>query len=287
MRFRFVHEHRETFRVGVMCEVLKVSRSGYYVWKGRPHSGREQANRALRTAIERVHAESHGTYGSPRVHQMLRRGGTACGRHRVARLMREEGLRGKAKQRFRSIASKRSEMPSAPNVLARSFSAAAPDRAWVADITIVRTGDGWLHLAVVLDLFSRKVVGWATSERVQQAIALEALAMAIRKRRPKPGLVHHSDRGGQYASAAYQALLDRNGVVASMSRPGNCLDNAVAESFFHTLKTELVYHEHYRTREAARLAIFEWIEGFYNRTRLHSTLGYRSPEEYETIASVA
>jgi transposase InsO family protein len=221
------------------------------------------------------------------VYQALRRAGATCGRHRVARLMREEGLRGKAKQRFRSIASKRSEMPSAANVLDRSFSAPAPDRAWVADITIVRTGEGWLHLAVVLDLFSRKVVGWATSERVQQAIALEALTMAIRERRPKAGLVHHSDRGGQYASAAYQALLDRHGLVCSMSRPGNCLDNAVAESFFHTLETELVYHEHYRTRGSARLAVFEWIEGFYNRTRLHSTLGYRSPEEYETIASVA
>jgi transposase InsO family protein len=287
VKFRFVHEHRETFRVGVMCEVLKVSRSGYYAWRERPHSEREQANRQLLRAIERVHAESRGAYGSPRVHQALRRGGVSCGRHRVARLMREEGLRGKAKQRFRSIATKRSEMPSAPNLLARSFSAPAPDRAWVADITIVRTGEGWLHLAVVLDLFSRKVVGWATSERVQQAIALEALAMAIRRRRPEPGLVHHSDRGGQYAAAAYQALLDRHGLVSSMSRPGNCLDNAVAESFFHTLKTELVYHEHYRTREAARLAIFEWIEGFYNRTRLHSTLGYRSPEEYESIASVA
>lgn len=287
MKFRFVHEHRETFRVGVMCEVLRVSRSGYYAWRERPHSEREQANRQLLRAIERIHAESRGAYGSPRVHQTLRRGGVSCGRHRVARLMREEGLRGKAKQRFRSIATKRSEMPSAPNLLARSFSAPAPDRAWVADITIVRTGEGWLHLAVVLDLFSRKVVGWATSERVQQAIALEALAMAIRRRRPEPGLVHHSDRGGQYAAAAYQALLDRHGLVSSMSRPGNCLDNAVAESFFHTLKTELVYHEHYRTREAARLAIFEWIEGFYNRTRLHSTLGYRSPEEYESIASVA
>lgn len=287
MKFRFVHEHRETFRVGVMCEVLRVSRSGYYAWRERPHSEREQANRQLLRAIERIHTESRGAYGSPRVHQALRRGGVSCGRHRVARLMREEGLRGKAKQRFRSIATKRSEMPSAPNLLARSFSAPAPDRAWVADITIVRTGEGWLHLAVVLDLFSRKVVGWATSERVQQAIALEALAMAIRRRRPEPGLVHHSDRGGQYAAAAYQALLDRHGLVSSMSRPGNCLDNAVAESFFHTLKTELVYHEHYRTREAARLAIFEWIEGFYNRTRLHSTLGYRSPEDYESIASVA
>jgi len=287
VKFRFVHEHRETFRVGVMCDVLKVSRSGYYAWRERPHSEREQANRTLRTTIVRIHTESRGTYGSPRVYEKLRRGGAACGRHRVARLMREEGLRGKAKQRFRSIATKRSQMPSAPNVLARSFSAPAPDRAWVADITIVRTGEGWLHLAIVLDLFSRRIVGWATSERVHQTLALEALAMAIAQRRPAPGLVHHSDRGGQYASAAYQDLLDRHGLVASMSRPGNCLDNAVAESFFHTLKTELVYHEHYRTREVARLAIFEWIEGFYNRTRLHSTLGYRSPEEYETIVSVA
>lgn len=287
MKFRFVHEHRETFRVGVMCEVLKVSRSGYYAWRGRPHSDRERANRALRATIERIHAESRGTYGSPRVHAALRREGFACGRHRVARLMRDEGIRSKTKRRFRSIATKRSEMPSAPNLLARSFSAPARDRAWAADITIVRTGEGWLHLAVVLDLFSRKVVGWAMSDRVHQTLALEALAMAIARRRPRPGLVHHSDRGGQYASAAYQDRLDRHGIVSSMSRPANCLDNAVAESFFHTLKTELVYHEHYRTREAARLAIFEWIEGFYNRTRLHSTLGYRPPEEYETIPSVA
>ena len=287
MKFRFVHEHRETFRVGVMCEVLKVSRSGYYAWRDRPHSEREQANRTLRATIERIHGESRGTYGSPRVYAALRREGFACGRHRVARLMRDEGIRSKTKRRFRSIATKRSEMPSAPNVLARMFSAPARNRAWAADITIVRTGEGWLHLAVVLDLFSRRIVGWATSDRVPQTLALEALTMAIARRRPESGLIHHSDRGGQYASAAYQDLLDRHGLVASMSRPANCLDNAVAESFFHTLKTELVYHEHYRTREAARLAIFEWIEGFYNRTRLHSTLGYRSPEEYETIASVA
>jgi transposase InsO family protein len=287
VKFRFVHEHRETFRVGVMCKVLKVSRRGYYAWQSRPQSDRERASGTLRRAIERIHAESRGTYGSPRVHAALRRARIACGRHRVARLTRDEGIRGKAKRRFRSIATKRTEMASAPNLLARRFSAPAPDRAWVADITIVRTGEGWLHLAIVLDLFSRKIVGWAMSERVYQALALEALAMAIARRRPEPGLIHHSDRGGPYAAAAYQDLLDCHGLVASMSRPANCLDNAVAESFFHTLKTELVYHDHYRTREAARLAIFEWIEGFYNRTRLHSTLGYRSPEEYETIASVA
>lgn len=281
MKFRFVHEHRETFRVGVMCEVLKVSRSGYYAWCDRPRSDREQANRTLRATIERIHAESRGTYGSPRVYAALRREGIACGRHRVARLMRDEGIRSKTKRRFRSIATKRSEMPSAPNVLARSFSAPARNHAWAADITIVRTSEGWLHLAVVLDLFSRRIVGWATSERVHQTLALEALTRAIARRQPEPGLIHHSDRGGQYASAAYQDLLDRHGLVASMSRPANCLDNAVAESFFHTLKTELVYQQHYRTREQARLAIFEYIESFYNRTRLHSTLDYRSPEEYE------
>jgi len=273
--------HRGVFRIGTLCEVLGVSRSGYYAWRRRPRSQREEDNARITETIRTLHAESRGTYGSPRVYAALRRRGIACGRHRVARIMREEGIRSKTKRRFRYIATKREEMPAAPNRLERCFTAAAPNRVWASDITIVKTAEGWLHLAIVLDLFSRKIVGWAMSEAVTQTLALEALQMALAHRRPEPGLVHHSDRGGQYLSAAYQHLLDDHGVVCSMSRPGNCLDNAVVESFFHTLKTELVYQQQYRTREEARLAIFEYVEIFYNRTRLHSTLDYRSPEEYE------
>lgn len=273
--------HRGEFRIGTMCEVLGVSRSGYYAWRRRPRSQRDETNAALTETIRDLHEESRRIYGSPRIYAALRRRGIACGRHRVARLMREEGIRSKTKRRFRYIATKREETPAAPNRLGRCFTAARPNRIWVSDITIVKTAEGWLHLAIVLDLYSRKVVGWATSPAVTQTLALEALSMALSIRKPKPGIVHHSDRGGQYLSAAYQHLLDEHGAVCSMSRPGNCLDNAVAESFFHTLKTELIYQQHYGTREEARLAIFEYLESFYNRTRLHSTLDYCSPEEYE------
>jgi transposase InsO family protein len=264
-----------------MCEVLGISRSGYYAWRRRPRSLRDETNAMLADTIRSIHAESRGIYGSPRVYAALRRLGIACGRHRVARLMRDDGIRSRTKRRFRYIATKREEGPAAPNRLERRFRTIRPNRVWVSDITIVKTAEGWLHLAIVLDLFSRRIVGWAMSTTVTQTLALEALRMAFATRRPKPGLVHHSDRGGQYLSAAYQHLLDAHGAVCSMSRPGNCLDNAVAESFFHTLKTELVYQQLYRTREEARSAIFEYVEAFYNRTRLHSTLDYRSPEEYE------
>jgi putative transposase len=273
--------HRGEFRIGTMCEVLGVSRSGYYAWRRRPRSRRDKTNAKLTETIRVIHEESRRIYGSPRIYATLQHRGIACGRHRVARLMREEGIRSKTKRRFRSIATKRAETPAAPNRLERRFTAARPNRVWASDITIVKTAQGWLHLAIVLDLCSRKVVGWATSTAVTQTLALEALQMAFTVRRPKPGLLHHSDRGGQYLSAAYQHLLDEHGALCSMSRPGNCLDNAAVESFFHTLKTELVYQQHYRTREQARLAIFEYVEAFYNRTRLHSTLDYRSPEEYE------
>jgi len=231
--------------------------------------------------IRRVHRESRGIYGSPRVVRVLRAAGPPCGKHRVARLMQREGLRGRAKMRFRFTATPRAETPAAPNRLGRHFTAPAPHRIWATDITQIRTAEGWLFLAVVLDLFSRRIVGWATDARPEQALALEALQQALHHRRPAPGLVHHSDRGGQYASANYQDLLDRHGMICSMSRPGNCLDNAVVESFFHTLKTEWLYHYRFCTRAQARLAIFDYIEGFYNRTRLHSTLGYHSPEQHE------
>ena len=287
MKFRFVQEHRETFRVGMMCRVLKVSRSGYYAWRKRQPSRREREDRVLVERIHAIHAQSRETYGSPRIHAQLRREGAHVGRHRVARLMRWEGLRGCAKQRFRWTATVRASMPAASNHLNGDFSAEAPNRVWVGDITQVRTREGWLYLAILIDLFSRKVVGHAEASNARQELALQALEAAIRSRRPDPGLLHHTDRGGQYLSAEYQDCLDRNGIICSMSRPGRCADNAAAESFFHTLKTEWLYHFDFYTREEARLAIFDYVEAFYNRNRLHSALDYRSPEEYERLHSAA
>ncbi len=287
MKFRFVQEHRETFRVGMMCRVLKVSRSGYYAWRQHPPSVRECEDRELAGRIRAIHRESRETYGSPRIHARLRREGATVGRHRVARLMRWEGLQGCAKQRFRRTATVRAPLPAAPNRLNGDFSAPTPNRVWVADITQVRTREGWLYLAIVLDLFSRKVVGHASAVNPRQELALEALDQALRTRRPPPGLLHHSDRGGQYLSAEYQDRLDRHGIVCSMSRPGRCADNAAAESFFHTLKTEWLYHFDFFTRDEARLAIFDYVEAFYNRNRLHSSLDYHSPEEYETLHNAA
>jgi transposase InsO family protein len=201
--------------------------------------------------------------------------------------MRLEGIVACTEKRFRWTANKRDEIPAAPNLPQRRFHAAEPNRTWVSDITYLRTGQGWLHLAIVLDLFSRRIVGWAMHANLTQELVLEALEMALAERRPEPGLLFHSDRGGQYLSSSVQALLDRHGIVSSTNRPGNCLDNAVAESFFHTLKTELFYHRHYKTREEARLDVFDFIAAFYNRTRLHSTLGYHSPDEYERLHSAA
>jgi putative transposase len=285
MKFHFVQENRETFRVGSMCAELGVSRSGFYAWLKRGESGRAKENAILAEKIRVIHRESRGIYGSPRVYRVLRNEGQRFGKHRVARVMRLEGIRGCARKRFRFTATKHEDMPAAPNRLAQNFTTTAPNRVWVADVTQVRTQEGWLFLSAVLDLYSRRVVGWATAAHNGQELAIEALDNAIRTRRPPAGLVHHSDRGGMYLSTDYQDLLDRNGMICSMSRPGNCLDNAVAESFFHTLKTEWLYHHRFQSRDQARLFIFDYIESFYNRTRLHSTLGYRSPIQYETVAA--
>lgn len=287
MKFCFVQEHRGTFRVGMMCKVLKVSRSGYYAWRKRLPSVRELEDRKHAKAIREVHRESRGTYGSPRVYESLKRARRPCGKHRVARIMREEGLRGRAARRFRSVSTKRSTAPAPPDRLRKNFTASRPNEVWVGDLTQIRTREGWLFLAVLLDLYSRKIVGYATSPKPLQELALEALAHALRTRRPKAGLLHHTDRGGQYLSAEYQDQLDRHGIVCSMSRPGHCEDNAVAESFFHTLKAEWIYHFDFATREQARLAVFDYVEGFYNPTRMHSTLDYHSPDEYETMTSAA
>jgi putative transposase len=231
--------------------------------------------------IRTAHATSRRTYGAPRIHQELRAQGIAAGRHRIARLMRREGIVACTERRFRWTATARAELPAAPDRLRRDFTAAAPNQRWVADITSVRTGQGWLHLAIVLDLYARRIVGWAMAPILDQQLATDALAMALADRRPAPGLLVHSDRGGPYLATRVPQQLAAHRAIASTSRPGRCLDNAVAESFFHTLKTELVYQHRYRTREEARLAIFEYIAAFYNRTRRHSTNGYRSPDEQE------
>ena len=286
MKFGFVDEHRGAWPVRMMCRVLGLSASGYYAWRVRPESQRAAANRALTEDIRLIHAESFGTYGSPRVHAVLRGHGRRVGRSRVERLMRRAGLRGLAAlpRRTRTTDS-RHGYPIAPNRLGRNVQAAAPGQVWLADLTYIPTGEGWLYLAGVLDMHTRKLVGWAMRDTLHTQIALEALTMAIARQKPAPGLIHHSDRGIQYAAEAYRAALARAGITPSMSRKGDCWDNAPMESFFHTLKTERVHHRIYATRAEARRDLFGYIEGFYNSRRLHSALGYISPAEAERRAA--
>ncbi len=281
MKFHFIAAHRAEFRVRSLCRVLGVSPSGFYTWARRPAPRQAERNDALLVHIHAAYTASRRTYGAPRIHHELHAQGVAAGRHRIARLMRREGIVACTERRFRWTATARAELPAAPDRLRRDFTAAAPNQRWVADITSVRTGQGWLHLAIVLDLYARRIVGWAMAPVLDQHLAAEALAMALADRRPAPGLLVHSDRGGPYLATRVQQQLVAHRAIASTSRPGRCLDNAVAESFFHTLKTELVYQHRYRTREEARLAIFEYIAAFYNRTRRHSTNSYRSPDEHE------
>lgn len=265
-----------------MCITLNVSRSGYYAWLDRPISPRQQRRQELMEQIRQVHEQSRKTYGSPRVHaELADRRIEACV-NTVARLMKQAGLRSKIKRRFvvRTTDSLHPH-PIAPNVLDRQFAAEAPDRKWCCDITYIPTAEGFLYLAAVIDLCSRKIVGWAMADHLRTELCVDALAMALERRRPGQGLLHHTDRGVQYACEQYQRLLAEHGIEASMSRTGNCYDNAVMESFFGTLKTELVYHEQYATRNQARQSIFAYIEVFYNRQRRHSAIGYKSPEAFE------
>jgi transposase InsO family protein len=275
-------QHEEaTHAVRTMCRALGVSTSGYYAWRSRPASARATEDRRLSVAIRAIHRESRGTYGAPRVHAELRERGVACSRKRVARLMREGGVSGKAPRRRKRGEPTGPLAPVAENVLDRQFQPAAPDQAWAADITQVWTGEGWLYLAVVLDLFSRRVVGWTTRSSLSRALAIEALRNALRSRRPPPGLLQHSDQGTQYTSHEYQALLRHHGLVCSMSRRGNCHDNAPTESFFGSLKSELVYGRRFETQGELRSALFDYIEGFYNTRRRHTSLGFLTPAEHE------
>ncbi len=285
MKFGFIQAEKAQYPVALLCRVLGVSRAGYYAWEGREESARQKANAALAERIRQVHQQSRGNYGSPRVHAELKAQGEHVGRHRVARLMREEGLRARRRRRFVHTTDSKHGLPVAPNVLARDFRPPGPNRVWATDITYVPTREGWLYLAVVMDLFSRRIIGWAMAECIDRHLVLAALDMALKGRRPPEGLLHHSDRGSQYASEDYQRALAARGIRCSMSRKGNCWDNAVVESFFSTLKTELVHRVDFLTRAAAKSALFEFIEVFYNRKRRHSSLGYVSPAEFEQAAS--
>lgn len=287
MTYAFIEKHRSEYGVEKMCRVLEVARSGYYAWCKRPVSGRRQADGRLLEGIRRIHGQSRQAYGSPRITEQLRREGIRCGKKRVARLMKTDGLRAAAKRKFKATTNSRHGHPIAPNLLNRNFTAEGPNQVWVADITYIPTHEGWLYLATIMDLYSRQIVGWAMDRMLTEELVTRALLQAIGRRNPPAGLLHHSDQGVQYASHGYQQLLKDHGFIPSMSRKGDCYDNACMESFFHTLKVELTHRLRYWTRNQARQSIFEYIEVFYNRIRLHSALGYLSPCEYERLSLAA
>ena len=281
MKYAFIREHSHAYPVVRLCQVLEVSSSGYYAWCDRPESPRAQQNRRLTTKIAVFHRASRGIYGSPRIHRDLVDSGEQVSVKRVARLMRMQGIQSKMARRFVITTDSKNTLAAAPDRLQRRFVVEEKNRAWVSDTTFIPTRQGWLYLAVILDLYSRQVVGWAMSDRNNARLVQDALTMAIWRRGDIKGVVVHSDQGSTYASSEYQRLLQENELLCSMSRKGECLDNAVAESFFGTLKTELVNDEDYRTKDEARRSLFEYIEMFYNRRRRHSYLGYLSPAEYE------
>ena len=272
------------YSIRELCEAFAISRSGYHAWVSRAPCARAQADARLLPLVGQAHREGRREYGSPRVMRWLREHGHRCGRRRVARLMRQAGLSSHQRRRFKpvSLTDSNHDLPIAPNLLRQRLPTLQPDTVWVADITYVKTDEGFLYVAGVLDRCTRRCIGWAMGDTLATTLPLAALDMALRQRRPPAGLVHHSDRGVQYASQAYRQRLAQAGVVPSMSRRGNCYDNALMESFWSTLKRGLIYHTHFTTRDQARMAIFEWIEAFYNRTRFHSALGYKSPVDFET-----
>jgi transposase InsO family protein len=281
MKYEFMEEHKEVYKVRIMSEVLKVSRSGYYTWKTRQPSTRQKANEDLLERIRKVHSQSRRLYGSPRITAELREEGVRCGKNRVARIMKDHSIWAEVKKRrFRRTTDSRHDYALAANLMVQKKQI---DGVWASDITFVPTSEGWLYLAAVMNVKSRKIIGLSMSDKLSQELASVALKDAVGRQSPVQGLIHHSDRGRQYASYAYQDLLREYGITPSMSRSANCYDNAYMESFFGTLKTELVHGEYYHTRLEARMSIFEYVEVFYNRQRRHSALGYRSPEQYERL----
>lgn len=284
MRYELVWEHEAEFRVRNMCHALGVSQSGYFTWRDRPESSRSREDRQLTHVIRQVHEESRKTYGSPRVHAELQAQGYRVGRKRVERLMQASGLRSRRRRKFRVTTRSNPAHPVAPNVLARRFESAVSNRVWLGDITYIWTREGWLYLAVLMDLFSRRIVGWEVRDRLDQGLTLAGLEKALFERQPGEGLLHHSDRGSQYTAEDYRKLMKEAGIEVSMSGKGDCWDNAPLESFFATLKTELISHVDYETRDQVRRDLFDFIEIFYNRKRRHSALGYLSPVEFEKRA---
>jgi len=281
VKYAFIKAHREQFRVSRLCEILEVSRSGYYEWCGRPESARSREDRRLEEQVKASHERSRQTYGTRRIQRDLADAGERVSRARIGRLMRRQGLEAKARRRFKATTDSRHFLPVAENHLNRKFEVGKPDRVYVGDITYIPTAEGWLYLAVLIDLYSRMVVGWAMSARMSADLVNDALKMAIWKRRPPKALMVHHDRGSQYASTTYRQTLKEHQYVLSMSRKGNCWDNAPAESFFNTLKTELVHGCRFQSRNQAKQEIFEYIEVFYNRQRRHSSIGYQAPANYE------
>jgi putative transposase len=284
VKYAFISTQRKHHHVNTLCRVLMASRSGFYRWLKSHLSNRKKRDIQLKKEILRIHAEFKQIYGSPRIHASLLRISERCGKKRVARLMRELGIRSIIKKKHKVTTNSQHRRPVAPNLLNRQFNPNRLNKAWASDITYIRTNEGWLYLAVIMDLFSRKIVGWATSDRINDKLIKQALIKAIRVRKPKPGLLFHSDQGKQYASEEIQSCMDRAKITCSMSNKGDCYDNAVVESFFDSLKSEWTFHKRYQTREEAGNSLFEYIEFFYNRRRLHSSIGYLSPMEYEAIS---
>ncbi len=284
MRYKFIQENNFKFTIDAMCEVLHVSRAGYYDWRFRPVSDRDKSNQKLLAEIDRVFLESKKTYGYRKVYKQLKQEGIVVNKNRIASIMRKNALISKVKKKFKATTNSKHHLPVANNILDRKFKVNKPNTYWVGDITYIWTSEGWLYLATVIDLYSRAVVGWSLEERMTSSLVEDAFLKAIWKRKPSKGLIFHSDRGSQYASHQYQKLLTNYQAISSMSRKGNCWDNAVAESFFKTIKSELIYHCNYSTRKEARDSIFEYIEAFYNSKRLHSSIGYVSPMQFEMAA---
>jgi putative transposase len=287
--FGFIDAEKANYPVSLLCRVLKVSRSGYYEWRDRPPSKRATEDAQLTERIKEIHNRSRQTYGYPRVHAELRALGVRCSRKRVARLMRKAGLRGCMRGRKKRTTRRDPYATPAADLVKRNFAAAAPDRIWTADITYVHTQEGFVYLAFILDVYSRRVVGWSMANHLRAELVVDALEMALWRRKPGAGLIHHSDRGVQYTALSFGKRLQEAGIVPSMGRAGSALDNAISESFVASLKCELLHRHRFPTREAARTAIFDYIEGFYNRVRRHSSLGYLSPSDYEqaTMEEVA
>jgi len=283
MKYEFIERERSEFSVEKMCRVFNVSRSGFYGWKRQKDNGKRiKEDQVLLELIKKSYQESRGTYGSPRMVIDVREKGLPCGENRIARIMRKNGIAAKTRRKFKvTTTQSKHKFPVAPNLLKRNFSASAPNQVWLSDMTYVRTDEGWLYLAVILDVFNRQIVGWGMGDRLTADLVLRAFHQAVGMRHPAPGLIFHSDRGVQYACSEFRKVLQENRMIQSMSGKGNCYDNAMMESFFHTLKTELIYFRKYQTRMEAQGEIFEYIGVFYNRIRRHSSLGYQSPHAFE------